>query len=154
MTIRSAHRLWVFGVVALLFAPDANAGDCVDLSSPDIWMLKSRGTWTDGDDYGHYRVVVYRKTGRDHSQDRVQVQITQAKERLRVAVRCIDLDTPGLKGYVRDIRIQPVNDQAAAIELSIEMKAMEGVILQDVFLVAAAGRVEKILDASKVRGSV
>lgn len=143
--LRNVTYLGVALAMALLFATGATAG-CVDPVATDVWMVKSGGLWKDGDHYGNYRVILSRK-GVEHARDDVQVQISRIEGRERSIVHCVDLKSPGLKGYVADIRIHSISEQAAAIELSIEMKAMEDIVLQDVFLVSADGSVQQIAEA-------
>ncbi len=96
---------------------------------------------------GNYRVLVS-KIGVEHSQDKVQVQLSRITNSTREIVRCIDLDAPGMQGYVTGIRIHSINSSAAAVELAIEMKAMEGVTLHSVHLVSMNGTVKEIQKAS------
>ena len=144
---------WVALVVALQMltsgASVANAieTDCVPALGPDVWQVKTGGLWEQGDWYGHYRVVVVR-SGVEHSFDHVQVQIMRVVDhKTWTIVRCIALPSPGLKGYVVDLRIHSVSKSAAVVTLDIEMKAMDGTILMDAFIVAPTGQVREVSTA-------
>lgn len=121
--------------------------ECVDAASANVWKVESGGLWKSGGQNGNFRVVLT-KTGVEHAQDKIQLQIIQLDGAARKVVRCVDLDAPGLQGYVTEIRVHAVSDVVAAVELSIEMKAMESVILGQVYLVSSSGAVKAIQKAN------
>ncbi len=131
---------------ASVLAPSGARGECLAPTDDDVWMVRSGGYWKQEGRYGDFRVILTR-TGVEHAQDRVQVQISGDDGKNRTILRCLDLPSPGLKGYVQDIRIRSVDDRVAAIELPVEIKAMEGIVLLDAFLVSVDGKVEQISEA-------
>ena len=123
-------------------------------SDPDVWMVRTGGLWTVDGSYGHFRVAV-RKVGVEHSRDLLEVQVISVEgdsleDEHRKLLRCTLLKPPLLKGYVESIGIRSVSERAAVVELDIEMKAMEGVVLREVLLVFPDGRVEKVVEAKYV----
>ena len=133
----------IFLLAAGASVANAIETDCVPVLAPDVWMSKTGGLWTQGDRYGHYRVVVVR-SGVEHSIDRVQLEILRVKDETRTIVHCIALPSPGLKGHVIDLRIHSISESAAVVTLDIEMKAMEGIVLRDAFIVAPTGQVLEV----------
>ena len=119
---------------------------CIEPASADVWMIETGGLWNAGEKFGNFRVVLMRQ-GLEHSSDKIQVQIRRLDEPVKEILRCIDLSSPGAQGYVTKIRIHSINDSSAAIELSVVMKAMYEIILQDVFLVSINGTVKQIQKA-------
>ena len=115
---------------------------------PSLWMARTAGTWKVGSDYGFYRVAVYRLTG-DHASDTVEVHIIKsgpdgdAKE----VVKTVPLEVPGYQGYVKDITFTKINERMMAVSLDIEMKAMEGIVLREVYLVTPDGKVRNLVIA-------
>ena len=146
MALRLVAIAFVSAVVCVATESLADSS-CVTAASEHVWHIESGGLWEVGKAAGNYRVVVT-KVGVEHSQDKVQVQLSRITDSAREIIRCIDLDSPGLQGYVTGIRIHSINSSAAAIELAIEMKAMEGVILQSVYLVSVNGTVREIQKAT------
>ena len=123
--------------IALLASP------CIAAESYDdknLWLLKS---------YDLYKVKVYRTSGRAHAGDYVQVDIY---ERLangdRKLSKIIDLPTPGYKGYIQDIIFNTVKKDRVAVTFHIQMKAMEGVILTELFVINNKGEYEKLVNAT------
>ena len=129
----------------------AKPAKCVPAADPEVWMLKTSGTWTRGKRYGYYRAIVLRK-GIEHAMDQVQVQLLEADDKtnsVRV-VTCVDLDTPGLKGYVTDLDFEKIDDTRMAVGIDIEMKAMNNIVLREVFLVDATGAAKRLVKADYV----
>lgn len=115
---------------------------------PSLWMARTAGTWKVGSDDGFYRVAVYRLTG-DHASDTVEVHIIKsgpdgdAKE----VVKTVPLEVPGYQGYVKDITFTKINERMMAVSLDIEMKAMEGIVLREVYLVTPDGKARNLVKA-------
>lgn len=124
---------------------------CTPASDGEVWMVKTGGAWKQGGRYGHYRAVVVRK-GIEHATDWVQVQLLEANDKTNARrVRgCVNLDSPGLKGYVSDLRFTKIDDTHAALSIDIEMKAMKEVVLRDVFVVDAGGAARRVVEAKSV----
>jgi hypothetical protein len=119
-----------------------------ELDYSNLWMSKTSGTWEIGKDYGYYRVLVTRKTGKDHAQDDVYVQIAKRTVDSNKIERTIKLDTPGYKGYVRDIELVNISGaNSVAVHIDIEMKAMDGIVLRDVYLVSPDGKVKTVVQS-------
>jgi hypothetical protein len=124
---------------------------CAPASDGEVWMVKTGGTWKQGARYGHYRAVVIRK-GVEHATDWVQVQFMEADDKANVRrVRgCVNLDSPGLKGYVNDLSFKKIDDTHTAVSIDIEMKAMNDIVLRDVFVVDAKGEARRAVEAKSV----
>jgi len=113
----------------------------------DVWLVRTLGSWTDAERWGYYRVIVSRQVG-EHSTDTVKVQIIEAEEGQPLeTLRSILLASPGYQGYVEDVAITQIGDKSAAISLDIEMKAMSGIVLRDVYVVGIDGSVRQIAEA-------
>lgn len=119
----------------------------------DVWLVASGGLWEQEESVGRYRVVVLRH-GSEPAEDTVDVEILKivgdlGSER-HVTLRTIRLPSPSYKGNVISAHIHSVSKIAAVVDLRIEMRAMNGVVLSDVFLVSPAGEVRPIVVARGV----
>lgn len=133
MSHRSAIVLWLLLSASVFTSCVAAKDDEPKLA--DVFLAKSIGVWESGKDYGYFKVIVYRM-GLEHAQDKVRVITTKAgAENQQMVVNDIWLDAPGIKGYVNDISLKMINSSRLALALDIEMKAMEGVILREVYLI-------------------
>ena len=114
----------------------------------ELWLSKSVGVWEKGQDYGYFKVLVYR-TGLEPAGDKVQVIVTRADtKKNRQTVKLTKwLDTPGYKGYVNDIDLKILKPDKLILGLDIEMKGMDGVVLKEVYIVEMNGVVKKVTDA-------
>jgi hypothetical protein len=125
---------------------------CVATLDPQVWLVKTGGPWKQVDRYGLLRIVVLRK-GMEHAMDAVQVQILEAddkanEQRLRA---CVDLEGPGLKAYVTDVTFTKVDDTHVAVGLDLEMKAMNWVVLREIYIVdVKAGAAKRVVEAKTV----
>ena len=115
--------------------------------SDDLWLAKTRGIWSEKGKYGYYRVMLYRMLGRSHSADSVVVDILEQSGTESKKVRSIKLDLLEYKGYVVDISLKQVNDTTMAVLLDIEMKAMYGLVLREIFLVSPDGNSRRLVEA-------
>jgi hypothetical protein len=124
---------------------------CQPASDGEVWMVKTGGLWKQGARYGHYRAVVLRK-GIEHATDWVQVQFLEADDRTntRRTSGCVNLSSPGLKGYVTDLSFKKIDDTRAALSIDIEMKAMNDLVLREVFLVDIKGEARRVVEARSV----
>lgn len=141
----------VFVLVSCKQVRAETPGGCRQARDVNVWLLKTGGHWEDGDAHGHFRVLVVRK-GVEHAIDSVRVQVTRtidAKNK-REIVRCVDLGTPELKGYVEDVGIVEHGEKRAAIYVDISMKAMEDLVLREVFIVSSNGKVKKVVNADYI----
>ena len=123
---------------------------------PTLWMAQSAGVWKKGNDYGNYKILVFRQI-LEHSRDRVEVQITRivpAKKETdnptEEVIRSFWLDTPGIKGYVDAIHLQMIDDQRMALTLDIEMNAMNGVVLRELYLLQSDGKYKLLKSADYI----
>ncbi|MFY9268867.1 MAG: hypothetical protein WAO55_03860 [Candidatus Manganitrophaceae bacterium] len=139
---------WVLAFFALIVEGGSpNGGE-----SPNwvqLWMAKSGGVWKIQKRYGYYKVLVFRE-GLEHSQDRVLIQITEAdppKNTQRI-IHSYWLKSPGIKGYIADIQLSMIDSQRMALSLDIEMKAMDGIILKEIYLLFPDGR-QKLVNEAK-----
>jgi hypothetical protein len=123
----------------------------VEAAGPDVWLVRTGGFWKQGKRFGHFRVVVVRK-GIEHATDWAQLQILESNDQTqkRRVTTCIDLNTPGIKGYARDVTFSKASNKLTAIAVKIEMKGMGDVVLEDVFLVSNDGKVSKLAEAKAV----
>jgi len=146
----------LLGAVATLLtlaasAPLEGASSCADPSADSVWLVRTGGFWRAGGKFGHYRVVVHRE-GVEHARDRVELQVlvTDAKKGRRAVAKCTELESPGLKGHVEDVRVQEIDDKVSAVYLDISMKAMSDVVLREVFLASYRGNTDRIQEATSV----
>jgi hypothetical protein len=114
-------------------------------------MMKTAGIWRSGTKYGYYRIVV-RRQGFEHGMDQVELQILEADGNAmkRQPVHCIDLETPGLKGYITDVTLRAIDDRIVAIELDIEMKAMDGIVAREILVASYDGKVRVVAEAKSI----
>ena len=111
-----------------------------DLS--DLWLQKS---------HGGYKVRVFRVLGKEHAYDHVEVQIYDvADDGTSTLKETIELPTPGYKGYIRDVSFNTISETRVAITFQVDMKAMEGVILTELFIVEQSGKFKRVLEAEYV----
>ena len=109
---------------------------------PDLWLQKS---------HGDYKVRIYRVLGTEHAYDHVEVHIYNlANDGTRTHQKTIELPTPGYKGYIHDVSFNTIGETRVAITFHVEMKAMEGVILSELFIVDHSGKFERVLEAKYV----
>lgn len=129
----------------------AAARACSPSTGDDVWLVKTGGAWRQGTRYGYYRVVVQRK-GIEHAADAVEVQISEANDQTgtKPIKTCVPLDTPGLKGHVSDVWFTKISDSRMAIGFDIEMKAMKGIVLREVFVVSSDGETKRVNEAKSV----
>ena len=60
--------------------------------------------------------------------------------------RTIKLDSPGYKGHVKNVSLIDINElNGLPFTIDIEMKAMEGIVLRDVYLVSPDGKVNALV---------
>jgi len=132
-------------------AAAAAAKACVPAPDAEVWMVKTSGTWKQGPRSGYYRVLVLRK-GIEHANERVQVQFLEAddKANLRRLRGCVNLDSPGLKGYVSDLGFKKLDDTRIMLSIDIDMKAMNDVTLRELFLIDVKGEARRIVEAKSV----
>lgn len=133
-------------IIGIALAVPANAAS--PAVPPSLWMAKTAGTWKSGSDYGFYRVAVYRLTG-EHASDTVEIQIIKAGSdgSAKEVIKTVPLESPGYQGYVQEISFTKINDQLMSISLDIEMKAMEGIILREIYLVTPDRKVRNLVKA-------
>lgn len=124
---------------------------CIDAADPDVWLVKTGGFWKQGKRFGHFRIVVIRR-GIEHATDWAQLQTIERDDQIQKsrAIACTDLNTPGVKGYARDVTFTKANNKLTAVSIKIEMKGMGDVVLEDVFLVSNEGKVSKLVEARAV----
>jgi hypothetical protein len=125
---------------------------CVAALDPHVWLVKTGGIWRQGDRYGHLRVVVQRK-GIEHAIDWVQVQILESDDKAgeQRTRACLDLETPGLKGYVNDVTFTKIDDTHVAVGLDLEMKAMNGLALREIYVVdTRAPAAKRVIEAKSI----
>jgi hypothetical protein len=113
----------------------------------DVWLVRTQGTWTEGERYGYYRVVVSRHLA-EHSADTTAVQILEAKgDRLAHTLellRSVDLPVPEYEGYIRDIMFSDVSADTIAIQFQIEAKYPVGNIFTRTFHVRTDGAFKEL----------
>ncbi len=113
----------------------------------NIVLAKSAGIWSEEKNYGYFKVIVYR-VGLEHPIDKVKILITQVNTRLnnQAIIKEIELESPGIKGYVNDLSLAIVNNQLS-LGMDIEMKAMDNIVLRESFLITRNGSVKVIMPA-------
>jgi hypothetical protein len=153
------RTLFFAGLLLLVFAAMAAAAiveasgafpstACTNAADPDVWLVRTGGFWMQAKRYGQFRVVVLRR-GIEHSTEWAQLQILESDDQAqkRRATRCVDLQTPGLKGYVRDVTFTKATGKLTAVSVRVEMKGMGELVLDDVFLVSGEGKISKLVEA-------
>ena len=116
----------------------------------NIVLAKSVGVWSEEGNYGYFKVIVYRM-GLEHSIDKVKVLITRVNAKLnsQTIIKEIELESPGIKGYVKNLSLAIVNNQLS-LGMDIEMKAMDNIVLRESFLIKKNGSVKVIMPARYV----
>jgi hypothetical protein len=129
----------------------SGATACIGGADPEVWLVKTGGFWEQGKRLGHFRIVVVRR-GIEHATDWAQLQILERDDRAgktKVAA-CVDLDTPSVKGHIRDVRFMKTPGKRTAIALEMQMNGMGEVVMQDIFLVSGEGKLSKLVEAKAV----
>jgi len=140
-TTQLARTLFLY--LGIICFPAYSAG-----FSTDLWMTKTAGIWEKGTVYGFYQVQVYR-TGIEHPIDTIEIkeiQIDEKKQKKSV-LNTYKLNTPGIKAYVHDVNMNMIDEKRMLLYLELEMKAMEGAILREVYLLGPDGKHELIEEA-------
>ena len=107
-----------------------------------LWLQKS---------YGEFKAKVYRVPGMDHSEDHVELEIYSVSDNgQRKLQKSVEIPTPGYKGYISDIKFNSVSSDRVAITFHIEMKAMDGVVLTELFVVDRSGKYKRLIEANYV----
>jgi hypothetical protein len=113
----------------------------------DVWLVRTQGTWTEGERYGYYRVVVSRHLA-EHSADTTAVQILEVRgDRLAHSLellRSVNLPVPEYEGYIRDITFSDVSADTIAIQFEIEAKYPVGNIFTRTFHVRTNGAFKEL----------
>jgi len=139
-----SHRSKVkcFLALCLVTYSSMSFGFSYDVSN--ILMAKSTGIWSKGKDYGYLKVIAYRD-GLEHPADKVRVLIIRvnAESNNQIIVKDIQIKSPGIKGYVQNLSLIIVNNQLS-LGIDIEMKAMDGIVLRESFLISVDGEVKVV----------
>ena len=142
------YLIVLFAVFQICFMQIVSSSDEEAFDYSDLWMSKTSGTWTSGNDYGYYRVLVLRRSSKEHSQDDVYVQIVKRGENTNKVERTIKLDSPGYKGHVKDIELINIDElNMMAVHLDIEMKSMNGITMREIYLISPSGKVKPLVRA-------
>ena len=144
-------------LVAMACLLMAGVSQAAEPDPNDLWLVKSSGTWKEGERYGSYRVMVYRERGGkgEYSLDRVFVDILETQkvenegEMLYRIVKSnrLELDTSAHRGYIADVSFNNISDQKMAIIFDIWMMAMDNLVLREIFFIAPNGDHERVLEA-------
>lgn len=133
----------------LVCLPSIEATEATDpkLLLTQIILAKETGAWKEGNSFGYYQVVVWR-AGLEHARDHLSVHIlsADAESGNKRLIRAIEIPSPGIKGYVEDIAVKMV-DNRLFLAVDIRMKAMDGVVLREAFLVDHRGKWARIQEA-------
>lgn len=147
------HRITVSAVLALLallggFRAQASTNE-TDVAT--LWMAKSAGIWKSGDRYGYYKALVFRE-GIEAAKDKLLIVITQVdpKNNTQEIIKKYWLNTPGIKGFVTGLAFNMITEDRMALSVDIEMKAMEGIVLREIFLLGPDGSFKRITNADYV----
>ena len=108
-----------------------------------VWLVKTSGTWKKEKEFGYYRVIVTRNAG-EHSRDQAYVQILNNKLEI---LKTVKLDTPGYKGYVKNVSFNNIGNVKIAISFEIEMKGMYGTTQMEIFVLNSEGVVETVVES-------
>lgn len=93
----------------------------------DIKLAKtSHSSWKKGKEYGYFTAIVYRD-GFEHGFEVVRVLISKAKTFNNgtsdlVTVKDIQIDTPGITGYVEDMDLEVINNK---LSLGIDIRTRQ-----------------------------
>lgn len=148
-TLLIKNRIAVFILMSFI-ARLAFANDTLPCTS--LFMCKTGGTWEGKDStYGYYKALVFRE-GLEAAKDRILIQITQMNEKTEkeTVKKQFWLDSPGIKGYITDLTFTQIDGERMALSLDIQMKAMENLVLREIFILRPNGSFKKIVNAEYV----
>ena len=113
----------------------------------ELFLAKSLGIWQQGERFGFFQAFVWRE-GLEHARDRVEVRILEADAKTgeRRLLRRVALPTPDIRGYVQDMDLRMIGNRLF-LALDIEMKAMDGAVLREAWLIGPDGRKVRIQEA-------
>lgn len=108
----------------------------------DLWMQTSHDV---------YKAKLFRILGREHAQDFIQVDIFKRLETGKLqTIKTIDLPSPGYKGYVDSFSFKSVGSDRVALSIHIEMKAMDDLVLTEIYLIDNSGKFKQVTEAKYV----
>ena len=135
----------------IFFSHIVNSQNVEEIDIANLWLSKSSGTWELENKYGFYQVMVLRTQGREHSQDEVYIQIIRKSETGNIVVRTVKLNSPGYKGFVKNIELINIDEiNMLALHLDIEMKAMNGITMREIYLISPDGKVKSLIEAGYI----
>lgn len=136
------------GMVVLILSHLANANDGPLTPKPTIRLMAMSTLWRFETKQGYYRARLERIIS-EPSADFVNVEWLELEDdgRLR-STRDISLKTPGYKGYVADLSFHKLDEQRQVLYVDIEMKAMRGIVLREVFLLTSGGSSQRLVEAN------
>ena len=137
----------IFLVFSLLICANCCAQEaCIENQElQNIWMSTSSGIWENESASGIYKALVVRKMGRESSSDEVKIQLVERTKNNELKIlKTIVLDTPGYKGYVENITLHPIDKSLVALYVDINMKAMGGIVMREVYIINAKGEAKKL----------
>ncbi len=113
----------------------------------ELFLAKSIGIWQQGKRFGYFQAFVWRE-GLEHARDRVEVHILEADAKTgeRRLLRRVALPTPGIRGYVQDMDLRMIGNRLF-LALDFEMKAMDGAVLREAWLIGPDGHKARIQEA-------
>lgn len=115
----------------------------------DIKFAKStHDSWENGKEYGYYTAIVYR-TGLEHGYDLIRILVKKVKfDDMNlgemIIIKDIQIDTPGIAGYISDIQLNIVNNKLS-LGVDIKARAYPNFIIKQNILVDINGTVTNLI---------
>ena len=115
----------------------------------DIKIAKtSQNSWQRSKEYGYFTAIAYRD-GFDHGYEVVRVLITKVNESKdgtadMVVMKDIQIDTPGIAGYITDMRLDVVNNKLS-LGLDIRTRIEPNLIVKQNLMIDLDGNVSNLI---------
>jgi len=134
-----------------IYTVDTNKTEVPKYRTENISISKSIGIWENKKDYGFFSVLVYKFNGIETTRVLIKksLDLSTDKNNIFEILKDINIPTPNYQGIVKDIHLQIINNKLL-ITFDILMRAMDGVIMQEVLLVDIHGKVSMIQKAKYV----
>ena len=134
-----------------IYTIDVNKTNVPKYRTENISISKSIGIWEDQKDYGFFSVLVYKSNGIETTRILIKksLDLSTDKNHTFEILKDINIPSPHYQGTVKEIHLQIINNKLL-ITLDILMRAMDGVIMQEILLVDIYGKVSMIQKAKYV----
>jgi len=115
----------------------------------DIKLAKSsHDSWERGKEYGYFTAIAYRD-GFDHGFEIVRVLINKVKTFKNgtadmMVIKDIQIDTPGIAGYIEDMRLDVINNKLS-LGLDIRKREEPNFIVKQNIMIDLEGNVTNLI---------